>query len=1290
MSDEEPIKLYKVDKLLVVHWKMRSPLTGSLDFLLNGQRLAKPFLAVQMASAQEMFIVADARLHTLTARKNKLCIRLAENEKVLAGAEQGSITLLPKKILLAYSKAVQARFFTRLLRHTQQRFKGFDDQHLPALIKRYAYSVKELYQLSDELFFIRLPWELELDKKMLPLTFGYVTGENVFEQQKQLGLWLDGALHLFVNVSSLTGLYGILSYGTSANIPLSFTQAEKLTRQTLLDKLSLQSSAKKTVASFLLPMFAKNKPDIESVLAKSGDYKGRVLGLQQQCIIGWAQNSAKLSQPVQIDIYENKKKITSILANQDCQKLGFAQSLGQCGFGLPLADKYLSGEPFLIELVYAETGELLPKGGIKLGDGQFDVSLSIEQGTRLKGGFQQRTLTDAAYSIQLYLDDELFSTTENKGGHVVELIKELPEKVLDSLLHVLKLNIVSVTNTVLHSAEFKIQHKYQGALEQVDFRKIRGWVFNHSCSERPVLIDIVLNDKHIITVVCEKPRVDVQQKLNLVSKHVGFEVDIPEQFILEPCLKIELYFSNSRTLVLPQQTILTPKDTIIRSLVGAAEYLKSSEAYAVNFQAGDVDANAWARSQVIEPVIKALRQKTGIPQQVQLKLAGKVTQPNINKSTIVDVIVPVYQGYEETIQCLESVLNANNLTQFQLLVLNDCSPDGRLKYKLQAMEKQYHFTLIENNENLGFVGTVNKGMQLHPTRDVVLLNSDTLVTDNWLDRLLAASQKNQNIASVTPFSNNATICSFPLFNEDNDVPDGTSLAQLNAIFYQYNQGEIIDLPTAVGFCMFIKREALLEVGYFDEKKWKQGYGEENDFCLRAASLGWRHVLACDVFVQHHGAVSFAGSKQARINENLALLNRIYPDYALTVQRFIQKDPVAVQRNKVLKVLLREQTNNYLLFVMHGLGGGAKTHGDHLAQLLEAQQHAVLELSVITPEKWQLQSPHLGYTLVYHYPQDYQQLLEDLSELGISRIHYHQVLGFPNKIWQLAETLRCAYDFTAHDFMPLCPRINLIDETGHYCAESQFDTKKCQRCVALNGVTSPDIELHLEAFDGSVEKWRHFYATVLAKAGRIFCPSKSTAMIYQQHLALESIKLRPHPEESFMILPPPALTSDGVLSVAVIGAIGDHKGYQLLLDCAKNALKEGLPLRFVVVGYTRDDGTLSKLENVIITGAYENVTELTGFLQQYKCKVAAFLSVWPETFCYTLTEALRHHMYPVTLDYGAVAERVKVLNYGQVIACHLTPVEINQALLDAGKALQHHTKPIHYPGMAYADLIADYY
>ena len=79
--------------------------------------------------------------------------------------------------------------------------------------------------------------------------------------------------------------------------------------------------------------------------------------------------------------------------------------------------------------------------------------------------------------------------------------------------------------------------------------------------------------------------------------------------------------------------------------------------------------------------------------------------------------------------------------------------------------------LLRNERNLGFTGTANRGMQLSRA-DVVLLNSDTIVTAGWLDALCRCAATDPRIGTITPFSNNAEICSFPRFCENNPWPPG--------------------------------------------------------------------------------------------------------------------------------------------------------------------------------------------------------------------------------------------------------------------------------------------------------------------------------------------------------------------------------------------------------------------------------------------------------------------------------------------------------------------------------------
>jgi len=219
-------------------------------------------------------------------------------------------------------------------------------------------------------------------------------------------------------------------------------------------------------------------------------------------------------------------------------------------------------------------------------------------------------------------------------------------------------------------------------------------------------------------------------------------------------------------------------------------------------------------------------------------------QPMTPPNHPVDIIVPVYRGLEDTRRCIESVLAADNQTPWRLIVINDASPEPEVTAWLREVApRDPRIVLLENDENLGFVGTVNRGMALSEQDDVLLLNSDTEVTGNWLDRIRSAAYGDQKIASVTPFSNNATICSYPRFCEDNDLPAGWDIARLDALFARVNAGQVVDVPTGVGFCMYIRRDALRQLGLFDVEHFGKGYGEENDFCIRAYKAGWRNLQA---------------------------------------------------------------------------------------------------------------------------------------------------------------------------------------------------------------------------------------------------------------------------------------------------------------------------------------------------------------------------------------------------------------------------------------------------------------
>ena len=258
----------------------------------------------------------------------------------------------------------------------------------------------------------------------------------------------------------------------------------------------------------------------------------------------------------------------------------------------------------------------------------------------------------------------------------------------------------------------------------------------------------------------------------------------------------------------------------------------------------------------------------------------------------VDIVIPVYNAIDDLRACVDSVRRHAPPGGHCLVLIDDASTDPGVAalFGELAAECGPGLELLRNPENLGFVATANRGMALYPERDVLLLNSDTIVTDGWLEKIRRCADSDPAIGTVTPFSNNAEICSFPLFCQDNPLSDLPPIAQIAAALAA-RRPTYPDLPTAVGFCMFIRRRLIERIGVFDAETFGKGYGEENDFCMRAAAAGFRNVLCDDAFVAHTGGRSFDERKVALMQENGRRLLARYPEYAALVQDFIAADPL---------------------------------------------------------------------------------------------------------------------------------------------------------------------------------------------------------------------------------------------------------------------------------------------------------------------------------------------------------------------------------------------------------------
>jgi GT2 family glycosyltransferase len=622
------------------------------------------------------------------------------------------------------------------------------------------------------------------------------------------------------------------------------------------------------------------------------------------------------------------------------------------------------------------------------------------------------------------------------------------------------------------------------------------------------------------------------------------------------------------------------------------------------------------------------------------------------------VIIPVHGQRAHALACINAVL-ATIAPPHRLIVVDDASPDATLREALDHLAARGQLTLLRNERNLGFAGAVNCGLRAAAGFDVVLLNSDTIVPPGWLDRLRAAAHGATDIGTVTPFSNDASILSYPDKGAANPAPDRAGTIRMDARARRALGETLIDIPVGVGFCLYIRRDCLNAAGALRDGLFAQGYGEENDFCLRARALGWRHVALPGLFVAHIGGRSFNLAATHLRARNAEALERSHPGYHKFVSDFLAGDPLRETRRTLDLERWRHATKprDSVILITHREGGGVEqriqaavaTHRDagrEVIILRPADDGGVRVIDPATPEAYP--------NLVYRLPAEFPALRRLLRHRRPVLVEAHHFLGHHDLLHDLPTRLGVPHEVFVHDYGWFCPRVVLVDGRNRYCGEPEISV--CEDCIADHG--------RLDLRQGSVAALHTLSSRLLASARAVVAPSRDTAERMRRHFPGLSPVIRPHADDSAIparLRRPRRANERGL--VAVLGAIGVHKGYDVLLACARDARDRDLNLEFVVIGKTIDDPRLLDTGRVYITGSYDAVDVVPLILAQ-RADLAFLPSIAPETWCMGLGELWQAGLTVAAFDLGAPAERIRMSGRGFTLPLHLPPGAINNALVNA--------------------------
>ena len=639
--------------------------------------------------------------------------------------------------------------------------------------------------------------------------------------------------------------------------------------------------------------------------------------------------------------------------------------------------------------------------------------------------------------------------------------------------------------------------------------------------------------------------------------------------------------------------------------------------------------------------------RTAIPSSIHTRISEQnLVRPIIDLSKIkVTIIVPVFNAIDETEACLDSIIRLTPLSNnIQLLVLNDKSSLPTVKKRLLSY-KNFEYVRVKNNfKNIGYTRNVNKGLRIAKEQDVILLNSDTIVTANWLRNLMVTAYSAQDVGTVTALSNGAGAFSVPKPGM-NSIPENLDIDSIGRILGNLNE-ESINVPTGNGFCMYIKRDLINDIGFFDEVKFPRGYGEENDFCMRALENGWKNLVAPKVFVYHKRSASFKESKLELVNAGVSQVKQDFPEYQGAIKSIAKSSTFQNIRSSLeqkFNALNREcrETRPKLMFVISTRTGGTpQTNWDLMRQLRDiydcialASNSEVIEIlragdeGYELIEKYQLNEPVKFAT---HKSAEYDRLVKYLLyKYNVDLLHIRHMAWHSLSLPKLAKDLFIPVVCSFHDFYTICPSVNLIDGNGKY-HENGVQTEAPNPLWRDETVQPINSEM--------LKRWKSRNSKALSICDYYVTTSQSTKDLITKNLNLKDANVPfsviPHGRDfSVFRTPVSSNTLLTKLKILVPGNISLSKGAELIKQIKAQDKKN--MFEFHVIG-TCDEALK---EFVVYHGRYKR-NEFTEIVDKIKPHLAAILSIWPETYCHTLTESWAAGLPVLGLAYGAVGERIE--------------------------------------------------
>ncbi|URN99824.1 glycosyltransferase [Leclercia adecarboxylata] len=796
--------------------------------------------------------------------------------------------------------------------------------------------------------------------------------------------------------------------------------------------------------------------------------------------------------------------------------------------------------------------------------------------------------------------------------------------VISNLVDLCKLidsnNNKSISTKSNETKQLKSTTSCRGYFDALSTTELRGWAIDEMQPGKPVQIDVYINDIFLMKIKTDKKRGDLIRK-GLPGECAGFTLTFQDGIIKNGSI-IDLKFSGT-----------------------SVSLNKSNRTYKSEYQKNVFSSR----------YIDAL---------------------NSQKIRKITVVIPIYNAYEAVEDCLNSLVKTLN-NDVQVLMIDDCSPDERISGLLQEFNKKYGFMHVTNKVNLGYTKTVNKAISLSNENDIVLLNSDTVTTHRWLDSLKYVAYSRNQVATVTALSDNSGAFSVPDIGQYNEIKSGLTYEEHARLITQNTSGNNISVPTGNGFCFYIRRDFLNKFGVFDEVKYPIGYGEENDLCMRAFRAGWNNLICDKAFVYHKRSQSFKDDKIKLMEDGARQLRSDYPEYKKLTTRFHDVE-FHLLRSNIRSVLQKDSIvlPRALFVISTTTGGTPQTNLDlmraishkYSCYLLRCDKSVIYLSKLVDGELHSIEEVQLGVSInaLEHRSEEYDIIVADiLFKHKIELLHIRHIAWHSLNLPYIAKSMNIPVIYSMHDFYSICPTVTLSNESGEYCAGTCNNKgKDCKIALWEDGEIT-------NLKNNYIYRWREQFKNFLS-----YCD----AVITTDDSAKEQIcKIFPHIEEKFHVIPhgrdfiqmyraEMLDSSPEKIRVIVPGNISVAKGALLIKQIISQDKQNKLEFHFL-------GKVASELNGVGIHHGTYTRDDIVEKIKEIKPHLGVVLSLWPETFCHTLTEMWAAGTPVLGIELGAVGNRIKNSGAGWLVKSDISAQECKSFIINVLKNHQDYNDKV---------------